>query len=811
MAGAAPIFIARTALLAGVCLVIGSLAMSRARKPAFPLRRLAIALALLLAGCGSEPQVPAPPAPVAAGGTSNDSPPVVQLPMAPPESGGGTSALGESGPDENTPLQPTPEPQASSAPNAAGYVWNTVTIGGGGFVSGIITSRSEQDLVYARTDVGGAYRWSEPSQRWVALMDWIAEDQKGLWGVESLAIDPGDPERVYLLAGIEYFDGGKTAILASEDAGETFTVHEVTAQFSAHGNGMGRQSGERLAVDPNDGTILFTGTRKDGLFKSADRGQTWQRVGALDVTTTPNGNSIAFVVFDPRSAAGGSSQRLYVGVSRSGESNLFQSTDGGASFSPVAAQPTNLMPQRAVLGDDAVLYVTYANGAGPFGTMTDTMDQGAIWKLDTASGQWAEISPLRGGANRAFGGISVSPGGERIVASTINTYQEQPWGYGDRIFLSEDGGASWTDLIGASRVAMDVNGFPWMEGNAIHWAGSIELDPFDPERVWVASGNGIFMSENLSAAPSTWKVAGKGLEETVPLDAVSVPGGSLVSVIGDYDGFVHDDLTASPRAGRHAPTMGTTSGVAVAAANPRVLARVGEELYLSSDGATSWQLAQRPNGSTGGSLALSSDGAVLLWSVDEGVQRTANGGTSWSRATGIDFESAVSADAVNPSKFYAYDRESGAFVVSADGGASFQTSATLASRGALRVRALPGVEGNVWVALGSGGLTHTTDSGGSFQAIASVQRADAVGFGAAAPGQSTPAVYIWGRAGGGALGIYRSVDGGASWLRINDDAHEYGGPGNGQFVIGDLSVYGRVYMSTAGRGIVYGEVAPASQ
>ena len=38
-----------------------------------------------------------------------------------------------------------------------------------------------------------------------------------------------------------------------------------------------------------------------------------------------------------------------------------------------------------------------------------------------------------------------------------------------------------------------------------------------------------------------------------------------------------------------------------------------------------------------------------------------------------------------------------------------------------------------------------------------------------------------------------------------DDANEYGGPGNGQFVQGDMNVFGRVYMSTVGRGLVYGE------
>jgi hypothetical protein len=54
-------------------------------------------------------------------------------------------------------------------------------------------------------------------------------------------------------------------------------------------------------------------------------------------------------------------------------------------------------------------------------------------------------------------------------------------------------------------------------------------------------------------------------------------------------------------------------------------------------------------------------------------------------------------------------------------------------------------------------------------------------------------------------GMYRSTDKGASWIRINDAAHQFGGVGNGQLVRGDWNVFGRVYMSSAGRGLIYGE------
>ena len=38
------------------------------------------------------------------------------------------------------------------------YSWKNVRIDGGGFVPGIIFNQTEQNLIYARTDIGGAYR-----------------------------------------------------------------------------------------------------------------------------------------------------------------------------------------------------------------------------------------------------------------------------------------------------------------------------------------------------------------------------------------------------------------------------------------------------------------------------------------------------------------------------------------------------------------------------------------------------------------------------------------------------------------------------
>ncbi|WP_345785053.1 hypothetical protein [Stenotrophomonas sp. RG-453] len=159
---------------------------------------------------------------------------------------------------------------------AAPYQWRNVAIGGGGFVTGLVFHPAEPDLLYARTDVGGAYRWDQASGRWSALTDWLGRDDANLTGIESLAVDPRDPQRVYLAAGT-YTNPrvGNGAILRSSDRGATFARTDLP--FKLGGNELSRGNGERLAVDPHQGGILLLGSRSNGLWRSDDHVRTGRK------------------------------------------------------------------------------------------------------------------------------------------------------------------------------------------------------------------------------------------------------------------------------------------------------------------------------------------------------------------------------------------------------------------------------------------------------------------------------------------------------------------------------------------------------
>ena len=78
------------------------------------------------------------------------------------------------------------------------YEWKSVQIVGGGFCDGIVFHPTAKDVRYARTDMGGAYRWDAQAGRWMPLLDFVSYADNNLVGVESIAVDPLDPKTVYL-------------------------------------------------------------------------------------------------------------------------------------------------------------------------------------------------------------------------------------------------------------------------------------------------------------------------------------------------------------------------------------------------------------------------------------------------------------------------------------------------------------------------------------------------------------------------------------------------------------------------------------
>ena len=145
----------------------------------------------------------------------------------------------------------------------------------------------------------------------------------------------------------------------------------------------------------------------------------------------------------------------------------------------------------------------------------------------------------------------------------------------------------------------------------------------------------------------------------------------------------------------------------------------------------------------------------------------------------------------------------GTVYVSTNGGVSFSPAATKLPAGGSTPHSVPGIAGDIWLPTGSG-LYHSTAAGSGFIKLTSVQAAYQIGFGKAAPGNTYPAIYLWGQI-AGVTGMFRSDNTGVTWTRINDDNHQFGWINQ---LVGDPNIYGRVYLATGGRGVIIAALTP---
>ena len=98
-------------------------------------------------------------------------------------------------------VKPNNIPKTSAAEASRPYVWRNVPVIAGGFVDGLIFSPVREGLAFARTDIGGAYRWDKAAKHWVPLNDWAGGRDGNLLGCESIGVDPTDANRLYLALG----------------------------------------------------------------------------------------------------------------------------------------------------------------------------------------------------------------------------------------------------------------------------------------------------------------------------------------------------------------------------------------------------------------------------------------------------------------------------------------------------------------------------------------------------------------------------------------------------------------------------------
>jgi xyloglucan-specific exo-beta-1,4-glucanase len=714
---------------------------------------------------------------------------------------------------------------ARPAVSAIPYHWQNVVVGGGGFAPGIVFSKAERGLAYLRTDMGGAYRRDDRAARWVPLQD--DESVGSYMGIESIAPDPVDADVVYMAAGMSW--RGPAAIMRSSDRGAHW--RKTAVPFAMGGNEDGRGLGERLAVDPNAPRTLLFGSRHDGLWRSDDSAAHWQKVKAfplsgLGVPAVPRAThgGLSFVLFDPAHRG-----RVFVGSADPGAQHFFMSGDSGTTWRSVAGGPqADMLPVKAVVGRDGIVTITYCDAIGPNG-----ITRGAVWRFDPGAATWRDVTPQRGAAAVPGGymGVAVSAADPKVIAvATVNRYKP-----GDTVWRSADGGMSWRALAPDS--VRDVSATPFLDfdgkANFGHWIAGLAIDPFDPGHAAYVTGATMYATDQFDrAGPMHWAPWTTGIEQTAIITVISPTGGApLVSGFGDLGGFRHDDLGRSPAHVHRAPMLTNTNTLDYAGTAPQVMVRSGNthqpvvpdtSLAWSADGGEQWMPLRVPANPAEGDAApertgdaaitASADGATFVVETSRPLL-TRDRGRHWVAINGLPSRVRVTADKVDARRFYAIDFTANRIVRSDDGGANFHAVGGTGlphDLAAARVTwreapdplvAVPGRAGALWLLIG-GDLYRSIDFGERWTRATRGIAIAHYGLGKGAPGSLWPALYAIGDM-RGTTGLFRSIDGGAQWLRINDDAHQWGL--RLRMIAGDPRRFGRVYVATDGRGIIYGD------
>jgi hypothetical protein len=732
---------------------------------------------------------------------------------------------------------------------AVAYTWQNAVIGAGGFVDGVFFDPNNNGVMYARTDIGGLYRSTNGGNNWQQLLDFVGDTSttsgngtgQGEFEVLSFAIDPENSNNLYALVGGNGASGNNGNVLYSTNAGQTWSVSSPSG-LTVSGNGTARGAGERLAVDPNDSNIIFIGSNAStGLWESTNGGQTFTKITATGLPA----DDVDFVEFDSYGGTKGSpSQTIFVGVTaKTTGSNIYESTNGGANFSEISNSgggPASYYPMRAAFDstNDGYVYFTFANQVPPEGTISTN---GGVWRYNVNTSAWANITPTIpnvNGNSLTSGWVGLGVGGPvadnasntpgTVIVTTFDHYS----GNQDYIFRTTNANAAsptWTYLNDGA-ATRNYSLAPYMaEFNTPgigNWAATAQIDPYNPAHIVYGTGQGLWttLTGNSSTpltAPNSWYFLDSGIEFTSALDlAAPATGNPLLSGLGDIGGFVQTTLTSSPAAGAIEGTASNLTSIDFAQGNQSIEAAVGAasngDAYSTNYGVTWTPFATRPGSS--GTIAVSANGSNFVWAPSGVVPYySGNDGATWTASTmptgftltGLGTEKVISDRGVNSTTFYYWTENtndnSWQLYISTNGGQTFVADGAAQGNGNVTLIANPFTAGDLWFS-SYNGIWHSVNSGTSFSQISSIGYANvpSMALGAPAPGQTTPAIYMYGTY-NNFLGVWRSDDGGKSWIQLTTYSQQFGG--NINSMAADPNVFGRVYLGVNGSGIEIGNPA----
>ncbi len=605
----------------------------------------------------------------------------------------------------------------------------------GGDVRTIAIDPAHPSTVYAGTIGGGVYKSTDGGGSWTAINAGLTYRD-----VTSLVIDPAAPATIYAATG-----GG--GLFRSLDGGQSWTPA---------GEGIVNPYVDSLAIGPSG---LYAGTGDGGsgagVYRSGDHGDSWTPINAgLEA------RAVAAVAIDPSAPS-----TLYAGT----QTTLFKSTNEGQTWTHIATDMSALV--FAALAIDrskpsTVYAATYAYDYLP-GGIFKSVDGGSHWQ------------PARGPGfhNRDAYCLALNPSNPSVIYA----------GTQQGIAVSTNGGVTWADRGGALPVL------------------ALAIDPSSPSTVYAGtSGGGIFKSIDSGL---NWTAGNAGLFASRVRALALDPSGQTTIYAAHGAGISKsEDGGASWVATGGSPPTFFVNGLAMdPSAATTLYAATDAGVFKSLDAGDRWTAANSGLTEPGGvvqsvtSLAIHPSAPATLYAgTYSGVVKSLDGGASWAvgGALPADWMSVYGLviDPSSPATLYALTN--GGVFKSVDGAANWTESLTHRFVSALTIdRSAPST-----LYAASDGIWKSTDGGMSWNSMPASPANTTVTALVLDP-RSSAVLYAAGgvadRSAGAGGGVFRSTDGGETWVAINEGmtAEEVGA------LVQDPATGTRLYAGTIGGGV----------
>ncbi|WP_233196715.1 glycosyl hydrolase [Verrucosispora sp. ts21] len=364
------------------------------------------------------------------------------------------------------------------------------------------TSLSVTQYANARSQANQLAVRTKNSYRKLGNQEWDFFGPLNIGGrVPDLVVDPQVPDQLFIAAA----SGG---VWKSSDAGDTFTPVWPDSWSQPIGALAMTSEGVLFAgtgeAQPGGGSITFGG---DGIYRSTDRGGSWERVGLTD------SHAIGRLAIDPTNE-----DRIFAAASGNlfipgGERGVYLSEDGGDNWRQVLAPLNDTTGATEVIIDPSNPNRVYAamwdhlrephqrTYGGPGSSLWRSNDGGETWQRMT--------NGLPTDADQGRWGLAVAANNPQRLYAYVGT----AIGPFRAFYRSDNGGDSWTLMpVNANQASQST--FSW-------WFGKIWVDPADADHLFLM---GVNLMRSTNGAQSFSSVRGPHADQHVMRWDPKVPG-----------------------------------------------------------------------------------------------------------------------------------------------------------------------------------------------------------------------------------------------------------------------------------------------